>query len=297
MSAGRTDYGTSRATPPPGVANNPVLRVKAWNRMNIHNDNWMAATVGPTGSGKSWASLRIAETLDPNFTVDQVAFGVLDFMKLVMDDSYGRGSLIVFEEASVEANAQEWFSASNRVLRQVADTWRHQNRGAIFTLPAFGQLQKQARGRMSALIQMTHKVEDEGYTLAKYKWCDQDSDTGKIYKKYPVIKGKKYKRLKIRPPSPELVEAYEERKAAYTDGLNKELFQELLEDLEDDDEEEEKDPRDIARDIMDEGIGEDYVGDNYGQLYIDRDLIEMDYDIGRSKSKKVSKLLQQKGLI
>ena len=150
---------------------------------------------------------------------------------------------------------------------------------------------------MSALIQMTHKVEDEGYTLAKYKWCDQDSDTGKIYKKYPVIKGKKYKRLKIRPPSPELVEAYEERKAAYTDGLNKELFQELLEDLEDDDKEEEKDPRDIARDIMDEGIGEDYVGDNYGQLYIDRDLIEMDYDIGRSKSKKVSKLLQQKGLI
>ena len=163
-----SSMSTTKANPPEIVRDNPILRVKAWNKMNVHNDNWMASVVGPTGSGKSWAAIRIAEVLDPNFTVDQVAFGVLEFLQLVMDDSLGRGSIIVFEEASVEANAQEWYSVSNKVLRQVGDTWRNQNRGAIFTLPAFGQLQKQSRGRMSALIQMTQKDESEGYSVAKY---------------------------------------------------------------------------------------------------------------------------------
>lgn len=289
---------TKKANPPKIVRNNPVLRTKAWNKMNVHNDNWMASVVGETGSGKSWAAIRIAEALDPNFSVDQVAFGVLEFLQLVMDDSLGRGSIIVFEEASVEANAQEWYSVSNKVLRQVGDTWRNQNRGAIFTLPAFGQLQKQSRGRMSALIQMTHKNESEGYTVAKYKWCDQDSDTGKIYKKYPVIGGKQYKRLKIRKPSADLVEAYEKKKSEYTSNLQEELLEELLESMQDDEEEEDtKDPEVITDEIVANNKVEEYIGDNHGQKYIDRDLIELDYDIGRSRSKKVSKLLQRQGAL
>lgn len=293
-----TEKSEVNPTPPPAVRDNPVLRTKVWNRMNIHNDNWMAAVVGETGSGKSYGALRIAEAVDPDFSVDQVAFGIVEFMKLVTDDSLGRGSIIVFEEASVEANAQEWFTKGNKVLRQVLDTWRHQNRGAIFTLPAFGQLSKQARGRMSALIQMQGINHEENYSVAKYKWCDQDSDTGKIYKKYPVLGGKKYKRIKIQRPSDSLVEAYEERKQSYTTDLNEGLLEELLEEQAEKEAEEKglDDPLAIADDIISEELVDEYIQDNHGQKYLDRDLIELDYGIGESKSKKVKKQLQREGV-
>jgi len=69
--------------------------------------------------------------------------------------------------------------------------------------------------------------------------------------------------------------------------------------MEDDDEEEEelKDPKHIVDEIISTDRVDDYIGDNYGQEYVDRDLIELDFDIGRSRSKKVSKLLQREGVL
>lgn len=282
------------ASPPQLVEENPILKQEAWAKMHRENNNWMAAVVGETGLGKSWSAIRIAEAVDPEFTIDQVAFGVVDFLELVNDDSLGRGSVIVFEEASVEASAQEWWSKSNRILAQVLDTWRHQNRGAIFTLPNFGDLQKRARGRMSALIQMRSKNEDAGYTLATYKYCQQDSDTGKIYKKYPRIQGKEFRYLKLRKPSDGLREAYEQRKSEYTNELNKELLNELLESIDDGQDEDEWDnPKDIAEDIIDRDAIDGYLGDNHGRAYVDRSLIEVDYDVGSTISKKVKALLKR----
>jgi len=293
------DSTQSGAEPPEIVAENPILYNKVWGKMHLHNDNWMGAIVGETGSGKSWAGLRLCEAVDPDFTIDQVAFDVVEFLRLVNDDSLGRGSMILFEEASVEASADSWQSKGNKVLRRVLDTWRHQNRGAAFTLPAFGNLDAGARGRMSALMQMFDKQEHLGYTVSKYKWIDQDTDTGKLYKKYPRLGGKKYKYLKIRKPSKELREAYEQRKREYTNELNQRLLNELLEEMGASpaaDEESDalpEDPPGIAEHILSEKSLSDYVGDNHGQLYIDRDWIEMDYGIGAPKSKKVKKVLMR----
>lgn len=289
--SGGEDTRDTNPKPPKAVRHNPILRVKSWNKMNIHDDNWMAAVVGETGSGKSWAALRIAEVLDPGFSIDQVAFSVEEFLRLVIDDSYGRGSIIVFEEASVGANSQEWYTKGNKVLGRVLDTWRHQNRGAIFTLPAFGQLTKNARGRMSALIQMQNKFEDEGYTTAKYKYIQQNTDSGKLYKKYPRIKGKKYKRLKVTKPSKELREAYEQKKEQFTNELNKELLEELLDEKKEAEEEDEKDPHSIAKEIVNDNRIPEFIGNNHGQRYIDKDLIALEFDIGASRSKQVKKLL------
>jgi hypothetical protein len=278
---------------PETVAENPVLYDQIWSTMHKENNNWMGAVVGDTGSGKSWAAVRLAEAVDPDFTAEQIAFSVEEFMELVIDDSLGRGSMIVLEEASVEANAQEWWSKSNKVLRQVLDTWRNQNRGALFTLPAFKQLDKGARGRMSALIEMVEKNERENYTRAKYKYCQQNPDTGKIYKKYPMIDGIKYERLEFRPPSGPIREAYEERKSAYTSNLNEELLEELREENAETEQPADLDAHDIAETIINEETIHSYVSENHGQQYIDRDLIELEFDVGRSKSKKAKKLLKR----
>lgn len=282
---------TPSPSPPPEVRAAPILRTQVWSRMNIRDDNWMGAVVGETGSGKSLTALSIAQTVDPNFSIDQVAFSVEEFMQLVTDRSLGPGSIIVFEEASVEAAAGEWHSKSNKVLRNVLDTWRHQNRGAIFTLPSFGQLDKGARLRMTALIQQEELHASQGYSVAKYKHLQTNSDSGEIYRHFPVINGQKHKRLKIRRPTPDLLTAYNERKENYTHELNEQLLEELLDEKYGDDKNETPPAAEIAETILTEGTLDNYISDNHGQQYIDRSSIELDYDIGRNKSKQVKTAL------
>lgn len=275
---------------PEEIKNNPILQHKVWGKMNRQNDNWMGAVVGETGSGKSWAAIRLAEIIDPEFSADQIAFSIREFMELVNDDSLGRGSVIVFEEASVEASAYEWYERSNQILANVLDTWRHQNRGAIFTLPSFGQLMKPARGRMSALIQMHRKYAKQGKTIAKYKNVDQDSEEGKLLTKYPIIDKTQYRFLTINKPSKELREAYESRKEEYAEELNEGLLQELI-DEEEGVEEEEQSPRDVVQEIIDDDCVDEYIGDNPAGDYLDRSLLKADYGLSRSESKQVKKLL------
>lgn len=278
-------------TPPEPVAASPILRTQVWSRMHNQDNNWMGAVVGETGEGKSYTCLSIGEAVDPNFSIDQVAFGLVEFMNLVMDDSYGRGSMIVLEEASVEAAAEDFHDISNKVLRTVLETWRNQNRGALLNLPTFSRLDKGARIRMTALIQQRGKFEDDGFSVATYKHLQTNSDTGKIYRHYPRINGKEHRTLKIAPPSDDLREAYEKRSEEYTEELNRELLEELLEAQEDDDTDD-KDPQWIAEDIIDSGLDE-YIDENNGQRYINRQFIELDYDIGSGRSKKVKAAIKR----
>jgi hypothetical protein len=293
MAAGDLTASGDDADVPAAVADNPVLREMIWSRMHNEDDNWMGAVVGETGSGKSWAALRLCEAVDPDFSIDQVAFNVVEFLRLVNDDSLGRGSMILFEEASVELSAHDWQSTENQFMRNVLDTWRHQNRGAVFTLPTFGGLDKGARGRMSALIQMWRKRAEQGYTLAKYKRLQQDSDSGQIYRKYPTIDGQEHRLLKFTAPSPDLIEAYEQRKAQYTDDLNQQLLEELLADLEDEGDDGRQEPSAIADEILGADRLDEFIQSNHGQLYIDRSLIEAEYGIGARRSKTVKSLLKQ----
>jgi hypothetical protein len=252
----------------------------------------MGAVVGETGKGKSFSCLSIGESVYPDFSIDEVAFGLVEFMNLVMDESYGRGSMIVLEEASVEAAAEDFHEISNKVLRTVLETWRNQNRGALLNLPTFSRLDVGARIRMTALIQQRAKFEDEGYSLATYKHLQTNSDTGKIYRHYPKINGQEHKTLKIAPPSEDLIEAYEKKKAEYSKELNRDLLEQLLEEQKEDEREKKKDPEWVAEDILDQGL-ENYIETNNGQRYISRQLIELDYDIGSGRSKKVKAAIKR----
>lgn len=276
---------------PEAVQNSPILQTQVWSRMHNRDNNWMGAVVGETGLGKSYTCLSIAEAVDPDFSIEQVAFGLTEFMELVMDDSYGRGSMIVLEEASVEAAAEDFHEMSNKVLRTVLETWRNQNRGALLNLPTFSRLDVGARIRMTALIQQQEKNEEEGYSVAKYKHLQTNSDTGKIYRHYPTIEGKQHKYLKIAPPTEELRQAYEKKSREYTAELNEDLLEQLLESQRDA-QEQTTDPREIADDILESGL-EDYVAENNGQRYISRDLIQVDYDVGQGRSKEVKAALKR----
>jgi hypothetical protein len=270
---------------------NPILDRLAWTKMWVENDNTLWTVVGDTGSGKSYASMRIGEALDPGFTIDQVAFNIEEFLRLAMDDSYGQGTVIVLEEGSVEASAYDWHSVSNRVFAKLLDTWRHQNRMGIINLPNFKALEKGARRRSKAIVEMQHAAPWREYSQGKFKKVHYDNIEDKLRTPFPVIDGKQRKYVRFTFPSDDLVEAYEHRKENYTHQLNEELLEELLE-VGEEGSGEEMSPQEIADQILEEGWRE-YVGDNNGQKYLDRGLIELDYDIGDRKGRKVKKAIQR----
>lgn len=289
---------TTENARPRGVPNdaperpeNPILYKYFWRKMWAEDNNALCTVVGDTGDGKSMASLRMAEVLDPDFTIDQVAFDIVEFLELVMNDDYGQGSVIILEEASVEASAMDWHSESNRVFAKVLDTWRHQNRMGIINLPNFAALEKGARRRTKAIVEMQYAVPWKDYSQAKFKEVQYNNISDNMTTPFPTIDGRKRKYLRFKMPSDDLVEAYERRKENYTHDLNEGLLEDLL-----DSREEEEKRRQTPQDIADEITASDdwdstYVKDNHGQRYIDRDEIELEYGVGDKTSKKVKKVL------
>lgn len=277
-----------RAPEPP---DNPILRHLAWAPMWIEDSNAVWTVVGDPGDGKSYASLRLAETIWPDFGVDAVASNIIEFMELVRDDSFGQGSVVVLEEGGVEASAYEWYSKSNEVFRTVLETWRHQNRMAIINLPNFNQLDKGARRRTDVIIEMMEAKPWMDYSVAKPKEVEYNNIDDYFTTPFPILNGKRRKRIRFQPPSDSLRDEYETVKEEYNEELVEELYQELIEEQQEE-EEENKSAQDIADEILANGGVEQYIRDNHGQQYIDRDSIELDYDIGRRTSKKVKKALQ-----
>ena len=274
----------------PDRPENVVLDRKAWVRMWLENSNTIWTIVGDTGDGKSYASLRIAERIWPDFSVDEVTTNIIDFLRKVNDDSYGRGSVVVLEEASVEASAYDWHSESNRVFAHILDTWRHQNRMGIINLPNFDKLEKGARQRTEIIVNMQFAKPWMDYSQAKLYEPNTHNVTGDRHYPHPVIDNRKRKFMRFKMPSQSLIDGYEEKKENYTDELNEQMLEQLLES-EREEEKKRQTPRDIANEIIDEGKVEKYISENHGQQYIDRDMIELDYDIGDGTSKKVKKVI------
>lgn len=263
--------------------------------MWLENSNVVFTVVGDPGDGKSWASLRAGEVIYPDFSIENVAFDILEFMRKAADDSYGQGSPLVLEEGSVEASAYDWHSTSNRVFRILLDTWRHQNRMAIINLPNFQALEKGARRRTDAIIEMTEAKPWKEYSQGKFKKVNYNNITDNFTTPFPVLEGAQRKWIRFQPPSEDLREAYEKKKADYTAELNEELLEELLAEQEES-ADQERSPQDIGDAIIDEGI-DTYIDDNNGQQYLNREKIKLDYDIGDGKSKSVKTyLIEELGL-
>jgi len=285
----QNQYVPDEAPPRP---DNPILDRRAWSKMWLEDNNTLWTVVGDTGDGKSYASLRIGEALDPDFGIENVAFNIVEFIEKVIDDSFGKGSVIVLEEGSVEASSYEWHSESNRVFAKILDTWRHQNRMGIINLPNFQALEKGARRRTKGIVKMQHASPYRDYSQAKFYDAKYGNIEDRFTTPFPVIGGKVRKHIRFTMPSKELRDAYEQKKEEYTANLNQDALDGLLATQEEQ-EDNELTPQDIADEIVAEEMVDEYISDNNGAEYIDRGLIELDYDLGERKGKKVKKAMQR----
>jgi hypothetical protein len=279
---------------PEAVQDNIILRRAVWPRMHIHNKNWVAIFVGETGDGKSWGAARIAEAVDPNFTVDNIAFNVEEFLEIAGDKSKPAGSITVLDEAGVAASNRNWYEVANEVLNFLLQTWREQNRGAILTVPELDLIDKAVRRRFHHYFEMVSIDEEEQVSKAKCQYIDTDRKHGKNYFWYHRLKGedgrvRKYKHVQFNPPSEDLREKYETRKQEYTQQLNEDLLEKIKQENSDEDDGRSLDS--IVDEIVSEDWVDEYIKDNHGQKYVARPLLKADFDISEAESKQVKNAL------
>lgn len=199
------------------------------------NKNFLAAITGPTGSGKTYSALTLAEKIDFNFTKDNIVFTPEEFISLLNSDTLSKGSVIVFDEAGVTLNARQWQQSSNQMIQHVLQTFRHKNYIVIFTAPHFGFIDKASRELFHCYMETQRIDFTNKKCILKPLMIQVAQRSGKMYFKYlrvilPKLGKTELKEVSLPLPSKQLLIDYELKKNAFTQYLNEEIEEKMKKD-------------------------------------------------------------------
>lgn len=186
-----------------------------------NNKNWLAAITGPTGSGKTYSGLALAELIDTDFNSDSIVFRPEEFIQLLNSGTLKKGSVILFDEAGVTLNAQQWHQSSNQMIQHVLQTFRHKNYIVIFTAPDFGFIDKASRKLMHCYME-TQRIDFTNKRCILKPFMIQSAQrSGKLYFKYlrvilPIVGTTTVTELSLGLPSKTIIDEYEKKKTAFT---------------------------------------------------------------------------------
>lgn len=134
---------------------NPWL-LRTWRRVYRRNQNLLVLVYGETGSGKTYTCLKLARMIDPHFTLKQVVFDIDQFFKLLNSNTLHQGSVVIFEELGVAANARKWFSDENQWMSFVNQVFRTRNLIVFYTVPKLDMVDSQLAKLTHAHIEADH---------------------------------------------------------------------------------------------------------------------------------------------
>lgn len=195
------------------------------------NKNFLSTITGPTGSGKSWTALSIAELTDPNFTIENVIFRARDLMSLINKGHLKAGSVIIWDEAGIDLSNRNWQSVTNKMLNSLLQTFRHKNFILLFTVPYHDFIDSSSKKLFHADFETQKLNKREAKVTIKPKLLQYNSNMGKWYRKYLKVKIDnniiKIRRWAVPKPSDELIKQYELKKSQFTKELNLDIEKEL----------------------------------------------------------------------
>lgn len=197
---------------------NPLV-LKLNYRLNKKNKDLLAITVGEKGSGKSWGSIRLAELIDPDFDPSKIFFSA-DELRDRLEAEKGEkgyltpGSVTVLDEAGISdtARARNWWSETNKVLDEIFQVVRHRNLGFFLTVPFKRLIDRNIRDNCH--MQFVSKEEDGDHFLEP-SWMKYNYYKDSTYYAYPRYSGNRIVKLKMNPPSQEIIDWYEESADEY----------------------------------------------------------------------------------
>jgi len=205
-------------------------------RLIRNNKNVLGANLGPTGSGKSYRDLRMAELwylyqFNGQFPVKNICFGVGEAMTLLSNNKLRKGEIIIFEEAGVNLGSLDFQNKVSKMMTYVLQSFRSMNIAIFFNLPYLSMLNSSARKLLHYSFESSGIDPETKQNKCKPFFHQVNQDTGKVYKKYPIVKvgtrTRKVKRFNFSMPSQYIVAAYEEKKQKYLIGLTKSFKDEV----------------------------------------------------------------------
>lgn len=214
----------------------PVIKY-IWKSVYEENESMVIVVIGPTGSGKSYAGLELANILDPTFVKsplnERIAFKALEFMRNVdyLCKGESKGKVVIWDEFGVEHNAREFMKLANRLVNFFFQTTRFTNMIMIMTVPYLSFIDGATRKLCNAFAEMVKKDKKTNTSTFKLKFNQVNAMTGKEYPKYFRIRhnGHKfvYKKLRIPLPPKVTIDQYEPLHSRYKTNLRQEIIQKL----------------------------------------------------------------------
>lgn len=198
-----------------------VFNAKGCPRMLLRNNrNWVALLCGPTGTGKSYTALRLAELLDPEFNVHRCVFSTKEFLEVF--HTCHPGDFIIFDEGE-EFNARRGMKESNVQMGIIMAMLRFTQVNVIFTLPTIHMIDINAR-RLAHSYLYTIEVDRHRavdwkrsrsgvywYNIQNSRLPSKNSDDGLKFVN-PLVKGKKVRKVWFEAPDEDLLARYESKK-------------------------------------------------------------------------------------
>ena len=167
---------------------------------------------GEAGLGKSYATLRLGEILDPIFTSDpdsaiasRVVFSASDFLQAVQ--TLPPFSVIIYDEPGQSFHHREFMSQANIILSKTMIGFRLKRFISFYNVPTLGMIDKDAKTLVAFLINITAHGQGEVYKQIPAKFS---GDTW-----FKTIVDEQHFEL----PSVKLRHAYEKKKAKVQDEL------------------------------------------------------------------------------
>jgi len=194
-----------------------------------NNRNWFGGVCGETGTGKSYASLRIGEMVDSKFEIGKVAFNVIELLELIQNVS--AKELILFDEAEAW-NARRSMKSENVVMGEIMSMLRFTQINIACTMPDLEMIDINARRLMHDYLRTQYIERDKAldwkkdksavdwYVIKKSKIPLNDKSS--LYFARPIItyldhinnvkRREKCGTVYLNSPDPTLLEEYEKRK-------------------------------------------------------------------------------------
>ena len=209
------------------------------NRLISRNQNLLLAITGGTGSGKSYACLRIAELwykeyFKQDFPKEHICFTIEQVMRVLSqkEKKLRKGDLIIFEEAGVNMGSLDFQNKISKMFTYVLQSFRSMNVGILMNLPVLTMLNKSARLLLHSHM-ITAGIDYENKMCKLKPFFNQlNQQTGKIYSKYLKVKVGtsilKVQRFNYALPSKELVKEYETMKLKFVSDFNTGFLEKIV---------------------------------------------------------------------
>lgn len=214
-----------------------TLDKEAWLAQEIrervlkNNLNAICIWVGPTGGGKSYSALRLAELVDPSFTLAHLVFRPIDFLDLINQADLPRGSVLVWDEMGLGMPARDWNSLFNKAIGYVLQSFRFRNLALFMTVPDQSFIDSQARRLFHYYFECIEVNREQGFVTAKPFQVQHSARFDKDYMKYPVITLEtgpvQVGSVAFRLPSSGIRSSYERKRKDYMDAYYRELRESL----------------------------------------------------------------------